>query len=285
MHAPLGHALLVAAALLPLAAGVVLAARLAASRSSSLRAAWRPTPEALARLAGRPWRTGDAAALLALVILLFAPAVLAEARGTAVSAGASTGATLVWVLFTYGALFGGVALAARRSGLGLCGALGLRRGTLAPALRAGVAGGLVATPAVLLLAAGVQAALQRAGVATRPQAVFDWLSDPRLAWPAKAVLVAAAALLAPLAEEAVFRGVLLPAVLRRCGWPAALTLVSVLFALLHGHLAVALPLAVLGAAFSLGLAATGSVLTPIVMHVLFNAESLLLFAAFPNLAA
>lgn len=56
----------------------------------------------------------------------------------------------------------------------------------------------------------------------------------RRPWPELAASVAVAVLVAPLLEEMVFRGFLLPVVARRAGSPAAVLLTALLFGLLHG---------------------------------------------------
>ncbi len=88
-------------------------------------------------------------------------------------------------------------------------------------------------------------------------------------------LVGVAVLLAPIVEEALFRGVMLPVLLRKYGLWTSLMGCSVLFALVHGHLPSMLPLTVLG--FGLGAAYiyTGNLLVPIGMHALFNGVNLL----------
>jgi hypothetical protein len=52
---------------------------------------------------------------------------------------------------------------------------------------------------------------------------------------------------------------------------------------LHLHAPSFLPLLLVGCALSLGLLLTGSLLTPIVMHAIFNGEMLLLLYTWPSL--
>lgn len=90
-----------------------------------------------------------------------------------------------------------------------------------------------------------------------------------------------AALLAPIVEETVFRGLLLPGLQRPLGRPAGLFLSAVVFAAIHGGLAAALPMLVLGLLFG-GLRETGpegSLAAPIVAHALHNGVTLLLVGA------
>jgi membrane protease YdiL (CAAX protease family) len=79
-----------------------------------------------------------------------------------------------------------------------------------------------------------------------------------------------AIVVAPLAEELVFRGLLYPTI-RQCGFPRlALWGTSVLFAAIHFNLAVLLPLTFLAVVWTLLYETTGNVLAPILAHSLFN---------------
>lgn len=236
-------------------------------------------------LTRRPWRVSDAAALLAVFLMVSVPAIWAAlAARAARTAPISPGGAVVQILAIHAVLLTGVGAAAWRTGVGWQGALGLERGRWFPSARAGLLYGLACVPPALLVAGAVQALLAHWHIAWRQQAVFDWLADPRLPAAVKIALAAAAVLLAPLAEEAVFRGVLLPVLLRRGGLGWALAVTSLLFAALHLNALAFAPLALLGLCFAGGMLATGSVLTPMIMHALFNAEMLLLFAAFPEWA-
>ncbi|MDR0994138.1 MAG: CPBP family intramembrane metalloprotease [Verrucomicrobiota bacterium] len=83
---------------------------------------------------------------------------------------------------------------------------------------------------------------------------------------------------APLAEELLFRGILLPLLIRRLGAVAGMVATSLLFALLHGNLPSALPIFVLSLALSWAYIRTGSLWVSVLMHALFNAVSLALLA-------
>ncbi len=80
--------------------------------------------------------------------------------------------------------------------------------------------------------------------------------------------------LAPLAEEILFRGIGLPLLLRRMGALPAVTLLSLFFAVLHFHVPAIMPLFLISAAFSIAYLYSGSIVVPIVMHALFNAVNL-----------
>jgi membrane protease YdiL (CAAX protease family) len=91
-----------------------------------------------------------------------------------------------------------------------------------------------------------------------------------------AVLVVALVLVAPVAEEIFFRGVVYNAWLREHGPRAALFGSAVLFSLIHGSLFLFLPILALGIALVLLYRATGSLPAAIAMHAGFNGITVLL---------
>lgn len=89
--------------------------------------------------------------------------------------------------------------------------------------------------------------------------------------PLKIYFVLLAVIAAPVVEEILFRGVLLPAAARLIGIRAALVLVAVLFSLVHGFYMPATGIFfILSLAFSLAYIYRGSLITPIAMHAAFN---------------
>jgi len=99
------------------------------------------------------------------------------------------------------------------------------------------------------------------------------------------------ATLVSVCEEAAFRGVLLPALNRWRGaeisalawlfkiplarWHTALFLQAALFTLVHFNAVAAPALFCVGIFFGLGYARTGSLLTPVAMHAVFNVQAVL----------
>lgn len=83
---------------------------------------------------------------------------------------------------------------------------------------------------------------------------------------------------APLYEEILFRGLLFPYIAQRAGTAPAILLVSLLFALLHFHLASFVPLGLLSAVLCFTYWRTGSLWPGIGMHAIFNAVSILLLS-------
>ena len=83
-------------------------------------------------------------------------------------------------------------------------------------------------------------------------------------------------MLAPVAEEFIFRGVLFPFV-KQLGWPKLAWFgVSFLFALIHGAPDIFIPLFVLALGLTWLYEKTGNLLAPIAAHGLFNAANLVL---------
>lgn len=79
-----------------------------------------------------------------------------------------------------------------------------------------------------------------------------------------------AVIVAPVVEEMLFRGILLPAITRVTGVRPAVFIVSVLFAMVHGHLPSAVPLFMLSVALCLAYIYRGSLITSVAMHSFFN---------------
>ena len=199
----------------------------------------------------------------------------------------SLGSLLAGGLLQNGLLALAVAVCLRLSGRGwrtLAGAVGSDRLDHARAAAAGGLRGGVMLLAPAWLLAGVNAAmLQRLAWPVEPQEALQWLASGQLGAWRVLVLLFASLVLAPLAEEVVFRGILLPVLARHGTRPwRGLLLSSLLFAALHLHAASLLPLLAVGGACGLGFLATGHLLTPIVMHALFNAVSLLALFALPS---
>ncbi len=232
-------------------------------------------PPAPDRLRARAFDSRAAAPALAVTLLFTVAALLAPASATPPPDRALILGPLLYA-------------AASLTGIALCLTLGRRtfgeafldRACPAPrALGLGLLYGLAALPPTLLLSHATSAALQALGHEHRPQEVFDWLNDGAVAPATRAFLIAAAILIAPVAEELLFRGVLFPALARRRSFAYAAFVTSLFFAFAHLHVPSVPPLLALGLAFSAGYAATGSILTPIAMHALFNAASLGLYFA------
>jgi len=92
-----------------------------------------------------------------------------------------------------------------------------------------------------------------------------------LSWGGRLAMGAFAVLLAPVAEELMFRGILYP-VIKQLGYPRlAFWGTSLLFAAVHWNLVTFLPLLALAVVLTLLYEHTGNLLAPIMAHLLFNA--------------
>ena len=96
-------------------------------------------------------------------------------------------------------------------------------------------------------------------------------------WSERMTLIVVTIVLAPIAEEMLFRGILYP-MIKQLGFPRlAWWGVSALFAAIHFSLAIFPPLLVLALLLTLLYERTNNLLAPIVTHSLFNAANFALF--------
>ena len=174
------------------------------------------------------------------------------------------------------------------------------RGNLGRILAGGAATFLVALPIVNAVSAFWQAILDACGVPVLRQDMVDVLLNTRSPLT-RNVLVVLAVVVAPLAEEVVFRagifrflqtflprlaGRLAAEAPRKWRWfgphtarALALVLPAALFGAAHGSLSFFVPLLVLGIIFSLAYERTGVIGTTIVAHGLFNLNTIALVFA------
>jgi membrane protease YdiL (CAAX protease family) len=149
------------------------------------------------------------------------------------------------------------ALIGRRRPLGRLAGIGLGVGLVAWI-------GSTAVVAALVAASGSDRAPE--------QALIGSLSEG----PVQLLLaVVAAVVLAPIAEELLFRGLLHRALRRRRSLPVAAAISSVAFAGVHVDVAFSQPLAliglvIVGAALAVAYERTGSLVVPVVMHAVYN---------------
>jgi CAAX protease family protein len=100
--------------------------------------------------------------------------------------------------------------------------------------------------------------------------LFERVADPARRIP----IIVLAIVIAPLAEEFVFRGFLYGVLKRYAGALPALVFTGVAFASVHMHVPSLLPLFFLACVLTLAYEFTGSLLVPMAMHALFNAITL-----------
>jgi membrane protease YdiL (CAAX protease family) len=133
--------------------------------------------------------------------------------------------------------------------------------------------------AILPVAWGLQFismdALTRVGWPPEEQLAVTLLANTK-SWWLRVYLGAFAVVLAPVAEEFIFRGILYPFV-KQLGWPRlAWVGVSFAFALIHDDAARFVPLFVLALALTWLYEKTDNLLAPIAAHSLFNGANLVL---------
>lgn len=142
--------------------------------------------------------------------------------------------------------------------------------------RRSIALGLLAGLGAVPIGWGLQAAsgllLKHFDISLPEQEAVQLLKSSHGILP-RAIMGFAAILVAPIAEEILFRGLLYPAI-KHAGFPrAALWISALLFAAIHVNLATFVPLAALAIGLTWLYEKTDNLLTPIAAHSLFNAAN------------
>ncbi len=236
----------------------------------------------LARLRARPWtqRLVLRLALLLLGIELAMGIALSAVRRANGLAGLDPEYAQTVVALVHGLVFHGAALVILAGLMKARGwtwrrAFGLGAGGVVQRLGAGLALYAGSLPVFFVSAAVSHLALRQFGFAVDIQEVVLVFVQPQSPW-LLAGLLGMALVTAPLAEELLFRGVLLPALLKRMGPGPAVVLSSAFFAAMHLHGPALFPLFVLAIGFSLAYIYTGSLWAPMLMHAAFNGMNLAL---------
>jgi len=141
----------------------------------------------------------------------------------------------------------------------------------AAAVSSGVGWGIGAWVMATLVGAGVVFVMEQIGIEPEPQAaeVAIAMLDPWL-------VIVAVVILAPIAEEIFFRGVVFNALLREGGRRWAFIGSSALFAIIHVSLVALLPIFLLGLALAWIYQRSGNLLAPMAMHATVNGISVAL---------
>jgi membrane protease YdiL (CAAX protease family) len=92
----------------------------------------------------------------------------------------------------------------------------------------------------------------------------------------RVLIVLAASVVAPVAEETLFRGFIYGVLKRYTDAPFAALLSGLFFAIIHMHTGSLLPLWVLALFFCIAYEVTGCLLAPMLLHSIFNTTSLIL---------
>ncbi len=230
-------------------------------------------------LSVKPWR-GDAvllfcgAQLFCFCLAVIIADLLQKAGIAAFRPPDGFGAVLLGTLGFQGAAWLLILFFLRQHQAGWREAFGFRGPQLPRAL-------LLAVPAVIILlpvALGLQqvsaVVLTKLGWQPEDQIAVTLLANTK-SWWMRVYLGAFAVVLAPVAEEFIFRGMLYPFV-KQLGWPRlAWVGVSFAFALIHDDAATFVPLLVLALALTWLYEKTDNLLAPITAHALFNATNLI----------
>jgi membrane protease YdiL (CAAX protease family)/Fe-S-cluster-containing hydrogenase component 2 len=244
----------------------------------------------LAHTSGSPteWTLVDAAAVLAIALaaLLGKNVVLAAKAVTLMPALGKTVVRVVALVIFYVVQFAAIGWLASRHGTSALKAFGLGRRQADDESRPSLLGtaGLVLGLLVGVEAIGIGYGLLMRAVGTMPPQMLS--SDLSTVFGTGPIGLVFAALLvavaAPIAEELVFRGIVLPALGDRWGAWVGIGASAVLFAAYHLQPWLAFPMLVFGAALGWLTWTRRSLWPAIWLHVLFNAVSVLAAFAGPR---
>jgi membrane protease YdiL (CAAX protease family) len=160
-------------------------------------------------------------------------------------------------------------------------AFGLRGKNLKRALTVAAGAVVVILPGAWLLQGASIIALKKIGWPVEDQAAVMLFAGAKSGW-LKIYLGIFAVVIAPVAEEFIFRGVLFPFV-KQLGFPKSAWLgVSALFALIHFDAGTFVPLFAFALALTWLYEKTASLAAPIFAHSLFNATNLVLLFYAPK---
>ena len=140
-------------------------------------------------------------------------------------------------------------------------------------IRYGVVFYITLIPFILISSLVSQGILSFKGYPPNLQDIAILLSGDYPLW-VRGIMFVFAIAVAPIFEECLFRGILLPIAVRKFGLGSGIFLVSALFAAIHVHLPTFAPLLIIAAGFSLAYLYTRSLWVPIIMHGLFNGVNL-----------
>jgi membrane protease YdiL (CAAX protease family) len=231
-------------------------------------------------LSEKPWRAEAVmqlcvAQIVCLCLGMVAVGLLHKLGVTGFKHEESFGNILVGTLCFQGASWLLIPYFLRQHQVGWREAIGFRGPGLKRALLMAFGFIVVVLPVVLLLQYTSIHALEKLGFPSEDQTAVRLLTDAKSVWTV-AYLGVFAVVLAPVAEEFVFRGMLFPFV-KQLGFPKLAWFgVSFLFALIHLNAPTFLPLFVFALALTWLYDRTDNLLAPITAHALFNASNLAL---------
>lgn len=227
-------------------------------------------------------REGDSARQLAVVVTFFAASLAIPFAVTplGLARGDDPVGRAAWTLaLEVGLLL--IVLAAHRVFSAPAGVdLGFRPVSPVRALGVGALAYVLLWPVLVLVLLPLGTLFERLGLPTQSHPIVEQLQGASERPGAFALWFLIAAVLAPLLEEAVFRGSLHGALRARFGGRVALVVVAVLFAIIHPQVGLGLVgVLLVGVALSLVRLHEGSLWPGVVLHALNNAVALLLATA------
>ena len=231
-------------------------------------------------LSEKPWRAEAvllfcAAQLACLCLGVAAAVALHKARVAGFRQPEDFGNLLVTTLSFQGATWLLISDFLRQHQTGWGAAFGWRGPHLKSALVTALKFIVVILPVVLLLQAASVWTLGKFGWPTEDQVAVSVLLRSQ-AWWATAYFGVFAVVIAPVAEEFIFRGMLFSGA-KKLGWPKSGWIgASLLFALVHGSAPIFLPLFAFGLALTWLYEKTEGLLAPFAAHSLFNAANLII---------
>ena len=236
-------------------------------------------------LTGKPWRVEAVIQFCGSLVFCFflgglLISLLDKAGVPAFKLPGGFGAVLVATLSFQGAAWGLIGIFLWQHQLNWRAAFGLGDPHLARALGRAVLTVAALLPVLWFLQSASGWALTRLGWPPDDQAAVQLFENAHTLG-GRLYLGLFAVVLAPVAEEFIFRGMLFPFV-QQLGFPKLAWLgVSTLFAFIHLDAAIFVPLFVLALALTWLYEKTGNLLAPICAHAVFNAVNLALLLAEP----
>lgn len=243
---------------------------------------WESRASGLAR---RPWDRIDTGFMLAAALLPIAIFHSASMLAINMETASASDLEVPVVILQTGLMHGLVLLTAWRlvkaKGISLDEAFGITPSFVTRNISQGIMSYIAILPLVGVAAWIARFVMQKYGFDAPIQYPLKLITgDYPLAL--KTFIMFAACISAPIIEELLFRGVAMPYIARKTGTAASIIIVSVIFASIHMNTASFLPIFILSAGLSLSYVLSGSLLTSIIMHSLFNTVSLVVMLSVGN---
>jgi membrane protease YdiL (CAAX protease family) len=237
-------------------------------------------------LSERPWRAEAVMQFIALQFLCFSFGIIAIALLHKIGVAgfkheADSGNVLLATLCFQGATWILIPIFLRQHQVRWRDAFGFQKSNLFRALFWACAVAVVILPVALELQRASIFVLEKIGWPVEDEAAVALVAGAKLLW-LKIYLGLFAVVIAPVAEEFIFRGILFP-FFKQLGFPKLARLgVSFLFAAIHFDAAIFVPLFALALALTWLYEFTDNLLAPIVAHGLFNAANLVILSFEPK---